>query len=141
MTSAELDNLARIGKLKREPPSVREQQGLLQSALARLSDAGHASLSFDSRFDLAYNAAHALALYALRRTGYRSDNRYLVFQVLPHTAGLPPQVWRVLAKAHDRRNLAEYEGHLERDDQLLADLLGAAERLRIAIEALSPIEH
>lgn len=27
-----------------------------------------------------YNAAHALALYALRRLGCRSDNRYLVFR-------------------------------------------------------------
>ena len=24
--------------------------------------------------------------------------------VLAHTTGLPPEVWRVLAKAHDRRN-------------------------------------
>ena len=46
----------------------------------------------------------------LRRLGYRSDNRYLVFQVLPHTTGLPPEEWRVLAKAHERRHLAEYEG-------------------------------
>jgi len=140
MTSAELDNLARIGKLKREPASKREQQGLLQSALARLGDAAQASLSFDGRFDLAYNAAHALSLYALRRQGFRSDNRYLVFQVLPHTAGLPTEVWRVLAKAHERRNLAEYEGHLERDDQLLVDLMAAADRLRATVEALPPIE-
>lgn len=140
MTSAELDNLVRIGKLKREPPSAREQKGLLDSALARLSDASQATLTFDSRFDLAYNAAHALGLYALRRIGYRSDNRYLVFQALPHTAGLPPEVWRVLAKAHERRNLAEYEGHLEHDDQLLADLLRAAQRLRTTLEALPPIE-
>lgn len=136
MTSTELENLARIGKLKREPPSEREQQGLLQSALARLSDARRETLSFDSRFDLAYNAAHALSLYALRRHGFRSDNRYLVFQVLPHTTGLPPEVWRVLAKAHDRRNLAEYEGHLERDERLLDDLLIAADRLRTTVEAL-----
>ena len=135
MTS-ELDNLAKIGKLKSEPPSPREQQGLMKSALARLKDAGNETLSFDSRFDLAYNAAHALALFALRRLGYRCENRYLVFQVLPHTTGLPPEVWRVLAKAHDRRNLAEYEGHLERDDRLLADLIAACARLRVAIEAL-----
>src|SRR5690606_12742047 len=136
MTSTEHENLARIGKLKREPPSEREQQGLLQSASARLSDARQETLSFDSRFDLAYNAAHALSLYALRRHGFRSDNRYLVFQVLPHTTGLPPEVWRVLAKAHDRRNLAEYEGHLERDDRLLDDLLVAADRLQTTVEAL-----
>ncbi|MDE2310991.1 MAG: hypothetical protein KGL01_09215, partial [Betaproteobacteria bacterium] len=55
----------------------------------RLADAQRADLAFDSRFDLGYNAAYALALYALRRLGFRSDNRYLVFQVLPHTLGLP----------------------------------------------------
>ena len=75
MTSAELDNLVRIGKLKREPPAARELQGLLASARERLSDADNATLAFASRFDLAYNASHALALYALRRAGYRCDAR------------------------------------------------------------------
>lgn len=135
MNSAELENLAKIGKLKREPPSPREMQGLLDSALARLVDSQRDDLRFDSRFDLAYNAAHALALYALRRQGFRSDNRYLVFQTLPHTAGLPPETWRVLAKAHERRNLAEYEGHLERDDRLLNNLIAAAIQLRTVVEA------
>ena len=83
---------------------------MLASARTRLADAGRGDLAFDSRFDLAYNAAHALALFALRRLGYRSRPRYLVFQCLPHTAGLPVESWRVLAKAHERRNLAEYEG-------------------------------
>jgi hypothetical protein len=38
MPSAELENLVRIGRLKREPPSEREQQGLLESADARLAE-------------------------------------------------------------------------------------------------------
>lgn len=140
MTSPELENLARIGKLKREPPSPRELKGMFDSAIWRLADAGVTTLSYDSRFDLAYSAAHGLALYALRRQGYRSENRYLVFQTLPHTADAPPELWRVLAKAHERRNLAEYEGHLERDGQLLADLLAAATMLRDSIERLPPVE-
>lgn len=136
MSSAELDNLVRIGKLKVEPPSARELKGLLDSARVRLADAASTALAFDSRFDLAYNASHALALYALRRAGYRCDARYLVFQTLPHTLGLPAEVWRVLAKAHERRNLAEYEGHLEHDERLLADLLAAARHLQDAVERL-----
>lgn len=136
MSSAELENLAKIGKLKREAPSARELEGLLKSAQARLADAARRELSFPSRFDLAYNAAHALALYALRRLGYRSDNRYLVFQTLQHTAGLPPEAWRVLAKAHERRNLAEYEGQLEHDEKLMSELAATAERLRATVEAL-----
>jgi len=129
MSSAELENLAKIGKLKHEPPSGRELKTLLESGHARLADAARAELAFESRFDLAYNGAHALALCALRRLGYRSDNRYLVFQVLQHTAGLPPAQWRVLAKAHERRNQFEYEGKLERDERLLAEVLEIASRL------------
>lgn len=136
MVPAELANLARIGQLRAEPPNPRELAGLLASGDRRLTDAQRTDLAFDSRFDLAYNAAHALALYALRRQGYRSENRYLVFQVLPHTLGLPPAQWRVLAKAHERRNLAEYEGHLERDERLLADLLAAAGLVLAAIRKL-----
>jgi len=134
--STELANLQRMGKIKAEPPNARELTGLLASGERRLTDARRADLAFDSRFDLAYNAAHALALYALRRLGYRSENRYLVFQALPHTLGLPAAQWRVLARAHEQRNLAEYEGHLEHDDQLLVDLLAATGLLLAAIHKL-----
>jgi hypothetical protein len=136
MTSPELENLVRIGHLKPEPPSAREQQGLLESADARLADAAIRTLSFASRFDLAYNASHALALFAMRRLGYRCDQRYLEFQTLPHTAGAPAEVWRVLAKAHERRNLAEYEGYLEHDERLLSDLIEAASKPRETIRSL-----
>lgn len=66
MSSANLENLARIGKLKREAPDAREFAGLLHSGRVRLADAQHPNLSIESRFDLAYNAAHALSLAALR---------------------------------------------------------------------------
>jgi hypothetical protein len=138
MTSAELDNLARIGKLKREPPTDDEVVGLLRSAEERLNDAARVELSYSSRFDLAYNAAHALALVALRRAGFRSENRYLVFQALTHTAGVSAEKWRVLAKAHQRRNLAEYEGHLEHDDRLLAELIAIAGELRTTLGTAPP---
>jgi hypothetical protein len=129
MTSPELENLLRIGKLKREASSDEEIAGLLRSAEDRLTDARRADLSYSSRFDLAYNAAHAFALTALRREGYRSDNRYLVFQALAHTIGIAPEKWRILAKAHERRNLAEYEGHLEHDEPLLAEVISIADEL------------
>ena len=137
MTSPELDNLVRIGKLKRELASDEEIAGLLQSAEDRLNDAGRPELSYSSKFDLAYNAAHAMALAALRRAGYRSDNRYLVFQALAHTVGLATEkVARAGEGARAARNLAEYEGHLERDDQLLAELIATANELRKAVGSL-----
>lgn len=91
-----LDNLSGPGKaLKAEPPDAAELAGLIRTGKARLTDARNTALALESRFDLAYNAAHALCLAALRMKGYRSGNRHIVFQVLPHTLGLGPEVWRV----------------------------------------------
>jgi len=129
-----LENLSRSGGLlKPEPPDAAEIAGLLRTGLARLHDAGNTSLAVESRFDLAYNAAHALCLAALRAKGYRSTNRYIVFQVLPHTLGLGPEVWRVLDLCHNKRNLGEYEGLLEVDARLLADLIAAARKVAAAL--------
>jgi hypothetical protein len=127
MISAELENLVRVGQLKREAAARAEVEALARSGEARLADARNPQLSIDSRFDLAYGAAHALAQAGLRLRGYRSDNRFLVFRALPHTLGLAASVWRVLAKGHEARNLAEYEGAVEIDERLVADLIAAAE--------------
>lgn len=116
-------NLARIGKLKTEPPDARERAGLLRSASVRLRDARQSTLSLESRFDLAYNAAHAAALSALRVHGYRSENRYLVFQCLEHTLGFKPQQWLLLDQAHKKRNLAEYEGDLDVTESFVEELI------------------
>ncbi|OGV35185.1 MAG: hypothetical protein A3E88_06460 [Legionellales bacterium RIFCSPHIGHO2_12_FULL_35_11] len=129
MSLTNLDNLVKTGQLKIESMNQLEVTGLLNSGKARLHDAANETLNIESRFDLAYNAAHSLSLAALRWHGYRSGNRYLVFQVLPHTVGVGAEVWRILAKCHDRRNLAEYEGYLEIDNQLLNDLLNATQIL------------
>ena len=55
-----LEPLTGPGKpLHKEPPDAKEFSGLKRSALARLSDSGKTSNSLKSRFNLAYNAAHA----------------------------------------------------------------------------------
>jgi hypothetical protein len=136
MTSP-LERLAGPGKsLVAEPPDAKEFKGLKRSGIARLKDAANKSNSLEGRFDLVYNAAHALCLAALRHHGFRASNRYIVFQVLPHTLGLGPEVWRVLAKGHDVRNLGEYEGDLNVDERLAADLITACRAVVAKLEAL-----
>jgi len=132
-----LENLAGSGQpLRKEAPDAKEFAGLKQSGLRRLADAENATNSLESRFDLAYNGAHALSLAALRRAGYRSTNRYIVFQALPHTLGLGPEVWRVLARCHDVRNRGEYEGDLYVDERLLADLIQACKVVAATLDTL-----
>lgn len=131
-----LDNLVKTGHLKKESFNQSEFDGLLRSGCIRLNDAQNNKLSLDSRFDLAYNAAHSVALAALRWHGYRSSNRYIVFQVLPDTLKLGPEVWRILAKSHDSRNLAEYEGFIEVEERLVNDLITATLQVVDAIKSL-----
>jgi hypothetical protein len=136
MTSP-LERLAGPGKsLSPEPSDIKEFTGLKRSGLARLKDAGNPSNSLEGRFDLAYNAAHALCLAALRYHGFRANNRYIVFQVLPHTLGLGPEVWRVLAKGHEIRNVGEYEGNLDINERIVIDLITACKAVVAKLNAL-----
>ncbi|MYG50879.1 MAG: hypothetical protein F4204_00580 [Rhodospirillaceae bacterium] len=129
MANEHLDNLVRTGSLKAEAAIPGEISGLIRSGVARLRDARNADLNLESRFDLAYNAAHALSLAALRRAGYRSNSRYLVFQCLRHTLDFPSEKWRVLDQAHRKRNIAEYEGAAEIDTKLVEALIRVTEEV------------
>ena len=139
MTSP-LENLCGHGKpLSVEPPDDAEIAGLLRSGRARLTDACNQALSLESRFDLAYNAAHALCLAALRRQGYRPRNRYIVFQVLGSTASLPTAQWRFLDNCHQKRNAALYDGDYAEDEPLIAELIEVTKALQAAVLALGSV--
>jgi hypothetical protein len=132
----ELDSLVRIGQLKAEPRNAQEVTRMLAMAQTRLSDAKLNKLSLEGRFTSAYNAAHASALAALRWHGYRSENRYTVFQCLTHTLGWPANRWRVLDTAHQKRNLAEYEGYLEVEESTVAEMCALVQGLIADVQAL-----
>lgn len=122
-----------------EPPDQAEFDGMLRAASSKLQDAQLAGLSKDSQFTLTYGAAHALALSAPRWHGYRSDKRYIVFQCLQYTVTLPAEEWRIFDLCHNRRDLAEYERHLEIEESLLRDLLRLTNNLLEKVKALGPV--
>lgn len=70
----------------------------------------------------------------MRLQGYRSDRRYLVFQCLVHTLGLGKAQVRLFALCHERRNLAEYEGYMDVDERLLAELIMATDALLVQVQ-------
>lgn len=61
----------------------------------------------------------------------------MVFQVLPHTLGLGPEVHRVLSKAHTQRNQSEYVGKFDVDERLLEDVIAAAEKVATKLKQIS----
>ncbi len=140
MSIEALENLVKVKKLNNEPPDANEFKGMVKAANTKLEDVKIDGLSVDSQFSLAYGAAHALSLAALRWHGYRSDQRYLVFQCLPHTLGLDKAKWRVLDRCHNCRNVAEYEGHLEIDLQLLKELIQIVNELLALVNDLEKIK-
>ena len=89
MTSP-LENLCGPGQpLRREPPDAKEIAGLERSGLRRLADGEKQANSLERRFDLAYNAAHALSLAALRRSGYRAATDTSCFKSYRTRSGSP----------------------------------------------------
>lgn len=112
---------------------------MVATAKRRLQDAGIKGLSEEGQFSLIYGAAHAISLAAMRWHGYRSDNRYLVFQSLQQTIGLEGVKWRILDKCHKVRNLAEYEGQLDISPQLLKELINITNEPVIIVESLGPV--
>jgi len=118
-----------------EPGSRAEFDGMVRSARTHLKDAQNESIDTDSQFDLVYGAAHRLALAALRQQGYRSEDRITVFQTLVHTTGTDKTDLQIFLRAHNLRNLAEYE---EIDPQFLRDLIRCTKTLAEAVSKLTP---
>ena len=57
---------------------------------------------------------------------------------LVHTVGTDKADIQIFIRVHNERNLAEYEGRTEIDDQLLADLIRCTKKLEHAVAKLSP---
>ena len=129
-----LENLVGTGQLIAEPTSVEEVSGFLLRAEEQLNDARTATLSPASRFSLAYDAAHAFALVALRANGYRPGrglgHRMVVFTTLPHTVGSPAAEWAALVRYHTKRNSTEYAGLVSASQAEARDLIELAGALR-----------
>jgi len=133
------ENLCGPGKpLHAEPPDAAEFEGLGRSGLARLRMRASRRWRSKAASILAIGR-RALCLAAFRRHGYRSGNRYIVFQLLlPLRRG--PEVWRVLAKCHDVRNKGEYgvldgrHGRARRARGRFEPPLAPAERAMAALE-------
>ena len=139
--TSNLANLARAGQLAAEASSAGEIGRLLKGAADQLRDSRGSSLSSPSRFVLAYGAAHALALAALRAEGYRpvasKGHRKVIFQVLGASADAPRELWLALDRYHDRRNAAEYEAAPPASEAEAKDLVELTAKLqRLVLERI-----
>ena len=139
MPLKELDNLVKTKTLKTEPPDQNEFNRMIESARRFLKDANVEELSDEGKFSCIYSAAHILSLAALRWHGFRSSNRYQVFQCLVHTVRFDQAKCRILSQCHNLRNVAEYEGQFDVTPQLLDELLDITKELLVVVERMGPV--
>jgi len=110
-----LENLLRIGKLKRHVAERVEIARLLAAAERALNDAENAALSGDSRLDIAYRAIVQAALVSMLAHGFRPStsepgHHQVLIQALPKTIGLDPERLQVLEAYRAARNQSDYRG-------------------------------
>ena len=135
--SQNLRNLERTGALKQEATSAAEIRRLLELARGSLTSASLKSNPLEVRYQVAYAAAHYLALAALRandyRTAAREGHRQLVFQLLTHASGIDSSVALALDRAHRKRNELEYTGAVDVTEAETGSLITAARALQESV--------
>lgn len=98
----------------RHTPTVAELQTHITNAATDLVDAKNATVSAVGRYKHAYDAAHALAIAAVKIRGFRPSNelghRQLVFTALEHAVPAVERDVPIFNDAHKERNRSEYDG-------------------------------
>jgi hypothetical protein len=128
-----LENLLKIGQLKRHTTDRVEIDRLLAAARRNIADARVDSISTENRFDAAYKCIMQCALAALMANGFRPDTKVpghhqTVLQSLPKTIGLPAARVAVLDALRNKRNLSDYTGK-DIDQASLATCVAEADSL------------
>lgn len=134
-----LENLLKIGQLKRHPTNRDEIQKLLAAAARNLTDSGNDGNSVETRFDCAYKAVMQSALAELMAHRYRPSthvpgHQMTMIQALTLTIGLKGERMMVLDALRKKRNLNDYIG-ADLDEETAAAC--AREATRLLSEVLS----
>ncbi|MDZ7841655.1 MAG: DNA-binding protein [Gammaproteobacteria bacterium] len=134
-----LENLLKIGQLKRHDTDGDEIGRLLDAVRRNIADAKVEAISIETRFDAAYKAVMQLSLAALMANGYRPDtnrpgHHMTVLQSLPKTVGLAGERMTVLDALRRKRNLSDYTGE-DIDEAAMQHCLAEAGQLLKDVEA------
>lgn len=131
----QLRNLAQTGLLKPHTPSREELVWHLESAGRFLTDAWRQENSLESRFNMGNSAGHALLMAAIRLHGYRPSTdkglRSVLYQLLDSLLPAAAGAKHTLARVHNLRNRAEYDGDpIDITQGLVEDLLACVNDVR-----------
>ncbi|MGH8565550.1 MAG: hypothetical protein ACREXW_16255 [Gammaproteobacteria bacterium] len=140
MPMLQLDNLVPIKKLKAEPATEADIEGLLRSGKARLDDAAKKSLS--PRVASTWRTTRRMHSLSRHRAGTGIGQ---TIDTWYSSAWSTRWIYRKsnggCSTAHNKRNVAEYKGDLDIDPELLEALLRVAREVHRRVSMLdSPYE-
>ena len=99
----------------------------------KIADSRKASISLDSRFDIAFEGLLQIALAALRANGYRTTSeaghQQLAIQLLPKSIGIDPSEIRTLDEYRKKRSLGLYEADFDPSEEEVKAVTGALGKL------------
>lgn len=112
-----LQNLLRIGRIKKYEAMPAEVQRLLAAIDRNLEDAYKRNISDETRFDVAYKVVMQCALVAIYAARFRPatnepGHHQTMIQSLPLTLGVDKDVWVVQDALRKRRNANDCTGDL-----------------------------
>lgn len=132
-----LENLIGRG-LQPEPGSKDEIRRFLVKIETKYADAKEASISLDSRFDIAYEALLQIGLAALRANDLRPDSRgghhMLALQTLNVSIDYPKEKIRLLDEFRRQRAVGLYDGSFVPTQAELDELLLTVGELKSFLE-------
>lgn len=110
------NNLIKIGSLKESDRDEDELQQYVNIGTGMLKDAVNVTLTPHSRYMLAYDGIHSLAMAVLLHFGTRPGNglghRSVAFEKLADELKLDIGLRKIIKDAHDRRNETTYRSAL-----------------------------
>lgn len=127
-----LENWVSLKKLQREPASKNETADLLKNVDEFLTDSKSTTVSNNTRFNTAYNAALLLAKVALRACGYRTAgsgaHHFDLIWSLHETIGTPSDFSEKFQKFSKKRHQSSYDA-IPVSDKELKGMIELAEDL------------
>lgn len=110
------NNLIKIAQLKECDRDEEEIRQIIVVAHGALADANNKTLSAHSRYNIAYEAIHGLAVAILlhygTRPGTEKGHRSVAIEKLSDVLQLEVGLRQVIKHAHDRRNEVTYRSAL-----------------------------
>lgn len=127
------DNLQTHVIVSKIRASSKEIKGYIESAERFLKDASVTSVSDNSRFILAYQSIHSIAVMALRACGFKlrgtQNSHVRVIASLQFTLCIEPERIQYLQLLREKRNEEQYDGGTEMTEIILDETIKQAEEL------------